>query len=87
MKKSNLLLIMLLVILASFIGCGVKASKVSKGDAKKYADRVTYFKDHRTGLCYAMVAISPDINVPGEQNGVGLACVPCDSVEKLLVNP
>lgn len=38
------------------------------------ASNIVYFRDSRTDLCYAMLA-------------QGLTLVPCDKVEKYLVNP
>lgn len=42
--------------------------------ANDAADNLTYFKDHRTGLCFA-----------GDNQK--LANVPCDQVSELIVNP
>ena len=40
--------------------------------------KITYYKDCRTGLCFAEIVQS--------NNVTGHACVPCDSVKKFLKN-
>jgi hypothetical protein len=61
-----------LVVLA---GCGQNPSKVDYSTAKAFVDKLTYFKDTRTNVCYAVVASRGD----GEahQNGFTITYVPC----------
>ncbi len=78
MKKLLLFLSLLL-----FIGCAVQPSKVN--NAKKFMSKTVYVKDETMGLCFALIAISKGANIVGTQEGIGMACVPCDSIpEKLL---
>lgn len=78
MKKSLLFLSLLL-----FIGCAVKPAKVNK--PKKFISKTVYVKDETTGLCFALIAISKGLNILGYQEGIGMACVPCDSIPENLL--
>ena len=71
-----LIILLLAVILA---GCSVRVSETS---ADKFKDKVTYFKDSRTGLCFGVVAIARKLSPT--QEGIGLACVPCKNVENFI---
>lgn len=84
MKKLFVLLAVILIAVVAFSSCAVKASKVDQKYVLDYADNLTYFKDHKTGLCYSVVAVKYII---GDQEGIGMACVPCEEVEEYLVNP
>ena len=43
---------------------------------------VTYFKDSRSGLCFGAVASRK--SGEASSSGLGLTCVPCESVKDLL---
>ena len=43
---------------------------------------IQYVKDARTGLCYGVVASRKSFRL--STTGLGLTCVPCEEVEKLL---
>lgn len=49
-------------------------------DSQSATDRLTYFKDARTGLCFGQV-ISTGY---GGFTSTSITCVPCDSVKALL---
>jgi hypothetical protein len=78
MKK----LLVLIVLAMAFISCDVNPSKVSQDYANEIASKVTYAKDERTGLCYAIVASRKTMQA--SQSGLGLAEVPCEKVEKFI---
>jgi len=46
------------------------------------AEDITYGKDSRTGLCYGIVASRKSFST--DATGLGLTCVPCESVEHLI---
>lgn len=70
-KASNLLFLFL-------VGCGISGPT----ETKKEAQTIDYYKDERTGLCFARSAVE-------NSNGFGhniFSYVPCTpEVEKLLV--
>ena len=76
--------IVLFILIVVLNGCSVNASKVDTSMAKKMAEKVTYFKDYNTGLCFAVVASRKDLDI--HQTGMGLSNVPCDACEEQLVN-
>jgi len=65
-------------------GCEVNASKVDASQAKKFASTLTYIKDARTGLCFAMVASRKTGDT--DQNGLGLTEIDCEKVAAFLVD-
>lgn len=76
MKKT--ILILAVIIGATLTSCDVNTS----GNIDINPSDVQYFKDGRTGLCFGVVASRK----AGEASatGLGLTCVPCEEVEKLL---
>jgi hypothetical protein len=83
-EMKRLFLLVLLVSMFFVLGCSVEPSKVKDGHAKKMAQKITYFKDHRTGLCYGVIATRKTMRT--SQSGMGMTTVPCEQVEKVLVN-
>lgn len=77
MKRVFLAIICLCLI--SLVGCSVEPSKIEKSEAKKMAKKITYFRDTRTGLCFATIASRK--TGQASQSGLGLSYVPC----KLLI--
>ena len=75
MKKRLFLLTLLVLPLGS---CSVNTS----GNIDIDATDIQYSKDTRTGLCFGFVASRKTMKV--EATGLGLTCVPCDSVKHLL---
>jgi hypothetical protein len=75
MKK----LIILFFALALPGGCSVNTS----GNIDIDADDLQYFKDDRTGLCFAAVASRKSMST--DATGLGLTCVPCDSLKNVKV--
>lgn len=78
MKKALLLITMFLLL----GGCDVNPSKFGKSEAKSFTSKITYTKDHRTGLCFALVASRA--TGTASQTGMGISEVPCDFVEGFL---
>ena len=76
MKK---LVLILGIVALMFLGsCGVRTSSNINIDGKD----LKYFKDDRTGLCFAIVASRKSFKVSA--TGLGLTCVPCENVEHLI---
>ncbi len=46
------------------------------------AEDIQYDKDERTGLCFGFVASRKSFDT--DATGLGLTCVPCDSVKHLI---
>jgi len=65
-------------------GCSVEPSEIDKGIAAKMSERLVYFKDARTGLCFAAVASRKTGST--DQSGLGLTQVDCKVCASLLVN-
>ncbi len=77
MKKLFLTLSVCASIFLSSCEDGAQPSYI-EGNSKyipKISKDITYFKDKRTGLCYAE---------RGQYYAYTMTCVPCDSVEKLI---
>jgi len=72
----------LAVLLNTLAGCDINPSKFGKYEAVKFTESITYVKDKRSGLCFAIVASRKT----GEftQSGMGLSEVPCEAVSELL---
>jgi sugar/nucleoside kinase (ribokinase family) len=64
------------------IGVLTSCSVNTSGDINVDTDDLTYVKDDRTGLCFAMVASRKSFDT--DATGLGLTCVPCKEVEKYL---
>lgn len=70
MKKTILIS---LILLTSCIG---ETPSYIEGTTERGADKeIRYFKDSRTGICFAEV---------GQTDTYAFTCVPCDSVAKLI---
>jgi hypothetical protein len=50
--------------------------------ATQKMSKIGYMKDHRANLCFAFMR-----EAYGQGGGPALATVPCEAVEKLLMNP
>jgi len=74
MKRLGIVLGLALLI----SGCDVHTSGAVEFDAED----ITYGKDSRTGLCYGIVASRKSFST--DATGLGLTCVPCESVEHLI---
>jgi hypothetical protein len=67
--------IITILILVALTGCQMSSTT----DNTSVTNDLTYFKDPKTGLCFASIGSI-------EGNGriiVSIACVPCDSVDSL----
>ncbi len=72
------------VLCAALVGCTQRPAEVSPVTAKEFTERLTYAKDSRTDLCYALLA-SRHVLEP-DQSGLTVTYVPCTpEVEKLIV--
>jgi len=68
----------IMVAFGGVCGCGDQRERAEKNHVtmmREFVSNVRYFKDKRTGLCFAAT---------GKGNVGGLATVPCDKVEKYL---
>jgi hypothetical protein len=68
----------ILVVVIALTSCSVNTSDNVDFDGTD----VVYFKDKRTGLCFGAVASRNTGSV--STTGLGLTCVPCEKVEKLI---
>jgi|GEM_PF-2657397 hypothetical protein len=71
MRNLPVLLVLSLLLSA---GCAVDSSKVK--NPQDFMKDLTYVKDSKTGICFAMVAIEKGGGV--EQVGIGMAAVDCE---------
>jgi hypothetical protein len=71
--------LVLLLSLLAFSACSVEASKTPKRVAQDIADNITYVRDARTGLCFAVISARRTGSV--STTGLGLAQVPCDKLK------
>lgn len=83
MMRNALVILMAMTISGFLAGCGQNASTMRPEDAQKVVDHLTYFKDARTNLCYAVVASRADFEV--SQNGFTITYVPCNPQVEALV--
>ena len=74
MKK----LTILLGLVIALTSCSVNTSSNVDFDGTD----IVYFKDKRTGLCFGAVASRKTGSV--STTGLGVTCVPCESVEHLI---
>lgn len=74
--KKLIILFFGLLLLGS---CSVNTS----GNVNIDADDIQYVKDDRTGLCFAIVASRKAMST--DATGLGMACVPCDSLKNVKV--
>jgi hypothetical protein len=82
-KIGSLVICFLAVFLLA--GCSVNPSKVDKKYAEKYTDEMTYVKDKKTGICFAIVANRKTGST--DTASVTHSYVPCDMCRDQLVNP
>jgi hypothetical protein len=64
-----------LLVLVGLTGCSQNPSTVSTGDASEAVSKLTYSKDSRTKLCFAIVASRGTMEA--HQNGLTITYVPC----------
>ena len=73
----------IVAVCAMIVGCSINPSKFSEDQAQDLVDNLTYAKDSRTGLCFAMVASRKTGDT--DQTGLGITHVPCEDVAEQLV--
>jgi hypothetical protein len=78
MKKIKFIVLILGITFLG--GCGVGSSK----NVKINGDDIQYVKDKRTNLCFAYVGSSRATSL--KTTGLGMACVPCDSIPENLLD-
>ncbi len=83
MKVRQVIISMVFLTFIGGLGVLALATKPAKQYSQTYVDTIhnlTYVKDHRTGLCFAVYGPNQD------KRRLSLACVPCEDVKALLVN-
>lgn len=65
------------ILVLLFAGCGQSNTEVEPEEVK---ENMTYFRDDRTGLCFASV----NSRTYNAYSVTSISCVPCDSVKHLL---
>lgn len=74
---------MLVAIL--FCGCNLRQNKgedlneTNDLEVRVIKDKLTYIKDDKTGLCFAVLN-----NTDGFRNTFAITCVPCDSLKRVV---
>ena len=68
-----------LVLVLSLMSCDVNSSKFGTDEAKTFVNNITYVKDTRTNLCFALIASRRTGSF--SQSGMGISQVPCDAVD------
>lgn len=68
--------------LLAICGCSVTVDKVN---TDKFKNKISYFKDERTGLCFAALASKKGaLPMFNNQNGFSFTCVPCENVKDFI---
>lgn len=73
--------ILALICIAFLASCSVNTSKIDGGNIDP--NDITYFKDSRTGLCFAIMASRKTGDA--SSTGLGMTCVPCEALEHVNV--
>jgi hypothetical protein len=74
---------LLFVSLMVLAGCGQNPSTVDRRTVADFVNHLTYFKDSRVDVCYAVVASRGDLDV--HQNGFTITYVPCTPKVEALI--
>lgn len=77
MKNIKIIFVALILTLMS-----CNAGTGSMGNVQ--TDKIQYYQDKRTGLCFAVLGSKKAVSM--ETTGMGMTCVPCESVETYLLN-
>lgn len=72
-----------LVIPFLLAACGQNPSKVTRSSAQDVVDNLTYLKDTKANVCYAIVASRQDFEF--HQNGFTITYVPCTPQVEALI--
>ncbi len=67
---------LLLTTFFLFTACDINPSKFGKEEAQSFTDSITYVKDSKTGMCFALVASRK--TAVASQSGMGISEVPCE---------
>jgi len=79
--KNITLIIAVLITFTFFISCSSKSGKVGNIDPED----ITYIKDNRTDLCFGIIGAKKGSNLIDNSTSIGMACVPCEKVKKLII--
>lgn len=71
-----------IVSLMVITGCSVNPSEISAEYADDMVGKITYAQDHRTGLCFGVIASRKTGST--DQTGFGMSLVPCNKVKHLV---
>lgn len=69
----------ILVVMVALFLAGCSPREARPDEQKGVADSITYIQDHRTGICFALIA-SPSAN--SGWTVMSIATVPCDAAAK-----
>ena len=64
------------------MSCSASSGKAGNIDTND----IKYYKDKRTGLCFAIIGASKPVSIQ-QSESIGMACVPCENVEQYLERP
>lgn len=81
MKTCYLLTLSVLVC----TGCAPTPTSTSKGDALEATQKMVFVKQQKTGLCFGILS-SSSVNSSGNSTSMSATLVPCQLVEKFLVD-
>lgn len=68
------------VLIATLVLPACQVNSIPETDEIK--ENIAYFKDHRTGLCFAAINST---NTQSLSNSSSITCVPCDSLKNVEV--
>ena len=80
MKKYLILIPFIFALL--FVLLQFSPEPIKFKNVKDFNNNITYFKDDKTGLCFAIIGIN--VKNRTDAIGLGFTCVPCEKAEKYL---
>lgn len=69
---------LLLVVIATFIGCEARVQQVGSSKAKELVSNMIYVQDLRTRICYSVVSTG-QISEPAD-SALSYSYVPCEMI-------
>jgi regulatory protein YycI of two-component signal transduction system YycFG len=82
--KEIIIIIIILIVLLLGINEIKKPQVNTSTNIKELKNNIEYFKDERTGLCFAVISSSIS-GYATTSNAVSITCVPCDSIKKTFI--
>jgi len=70
------------IFISIFILMSCSARLVKINNPEKIGNKLSYFQDQKTGLCFAVIAIKSDFNI--SQGGMSITQVPCENIKKII---